>query len=140
MSAVGGTSTVDGQESSCNISYSNLPEITMIDLPFFASTNESAFSTLGGLEMTTNLVRDGVKNLSLKFPSSNALQGSIIGEKISTGGGLLLKIRRKKGGTATDLSSAPDQENIQIAVLGRVDNAYVFNQPADYQVPKYHWH
>ena len=129
--------TEDGRESSCCLTYSTLPKITMIDLPFFASTTESAFSTLGGIELIKNLVRDGAKNISLKFPSSNALQGSIVGEKISTGGGLLLKVRRRKERPMTDLLSAPCEKNVQITALGRIDSMYVFNQPTDYQVHIY---
>ena len=127
-------STEECQQSSCSISYSNLPEITMVDLPFFASSTEAAYSTLGGKEMTMALIRDGVKSLSLKFPSSNALQGSLVGERMNTGGGLLLKIRRKKEKLSSDLLDTPSQQKVLIEVLGRVDSAYVFTQPADYQV------
>ena len=127
----------DVRESSCRITYSTLPKITMIDLPFFASTTESAFSTLGGIELIKNLVRDGAKNMSLKFPSSNALQGSIVGEKVSTGGGLLLRVRRRKEKPVTGLPSTPCENDVQITAVGRVDSMYVFNQPSDYQVHMY---
>lgn len=124
----------EGQPSSCSISYSSLPEITMVELPFFASSTEAAYSTLGGKERTMHLIRDGVKSLTLKFPSSNALQGSLVGEKVNTGGGLLLKIRRLKEKPSFDLLDKPPQQKVLIEVLGRVDSAYVFTQPADYQV------
>ena len=81
-----------------------------------------------------HLIRDGVKSLTLKFPSSNALQGSLVGEKVNTGGGLLLKIRRLKEKPSFDLLDKPPQQKVLIEVLGRVDSAYVFTQPADYQV------
>jgi Tau95 Triple barrel domain len=120
--------------SAFSFKYSDLPEIVMVELPFFASSTDSAYSTLGGEKKLKMMIRDGAKTLSLKFPSLNSLQCSIPGEKVSTGGGLLLRVRRKK---VTD-SSSPEQGSQQhatiIQVLGRVDNAYVFNQPADYQV------
>jgi hypothetical protein len=117
--------------SSCSIKYNGLPEFTMIDLPFFATSTAAAYSTLGGEEATKNILRDDMKSMSLKFPSTNALQGSLVGEKVTTGGGLLLKIRRKK---ITDENQQNAQQNVVIEVLGRVDSAYIFNQPADYQV------
>jgi Tau95 Triple barrel domain len=120
--------------SAFSFKYFDLPEIVMVELPFFASSTDSAYSTLGGEKKMKMMIRDGAKTLSLKFPSLNSLQCSIPGEKVSTGGGLLLRVRRKK---VTD-SSSPQQGSQQhatiIQVLGRVDNAYVFNQPADYQV------
>lgn len=120
--------------SSCSFLYSSLPEIIAVELPFFASSIESAYSTLGGEEKVKTMIRDGAKSLSLKFPGLNSLQGSIIGEKATTGGGLLLRIRRKK--VSDKPSSLQDlvKQATSIQVLGRVESTYVFNQPADYQV------
>jgi hypothetical protein len=160
------SSAQDNIGSSLRIAYSNCPEITAVELPFFATSTKAAFSTLGGEEITKNLVRDGAEGMLLKFPSSNALQGSLAGKKTTTGGGLLVRIRRKKqkkipdgdgnndGNNVNDNGSSScringnnnsdnnsnnnsnDQQPTTITeVLGRVDNIYVFQEPADYQVP-----
>ena len=125
---------VPSDVESCRISYASLPEIIAIDLPFFATSTGSAYSTLGGEENVKALIRDGAKSLSLKFPSLNCLQGSIIGEKLSTGGGLLLRIRRKKCRVTSIQESSFTEDAACVQVIGRIDQIYQFNQPADYQV------
>jgi Tau95 Triple barrel domain len=120
--------------SAFSFKYSDLPEIVMVELPFFASSTDSAYSTLGGEKKLKMMIRDGAKTLSLKFPSLNSLQCSIPGEKVSTGGGLLLRVRRKKVTDSSNPQQGSQQHATIIQVFGRVDNAYVFNQPADYQV------
>ena len=42
---------------------------------------------------------------------------------MGTGGALVLRLRRKKNGTGPT----------QVDVVGRVDHAYAFHQPAEYQ-------
>lgn len=128
------SSDVPDDVGSCRISYASLPEIVAVDLPFFATSTASAYSTLGGEENVKALIRDGAKSLSLKFPSLNCLQGSIIGEKLSTGGGLLLRIRRKKCRVSANQESCISEDSASVQVIGRVDQIYQFNQPADYQV------
>ena len=128
------SSDTPGDVESCKISYASLPEMIAIDLPFFATSSASAYSTLGGEENVKALIRDGAKSLSLKFPSLNCLQGSIIGEKLSTGGGLLLRIRRKKCRVSSSNESCLAEDSTSVQVIGRVDQIYQFNQPADYQV------
>lgn len=123
-----------GDVESCKISYASLPEIIAIDLPFFATSSASAYSTLGGEENLKALIRDGAKSISLKFPSLNCLQGSIVGEKLSTGGGLLLRIRRKKCRVTLSPEACFTEDSTSVQVIGRVDQIYQFNQPADYQV------
>ena len=123
------------KKSSCTFKYSSLPEIITVDLPFFASSTEAAYSTLGGEERLKSLVREGAKTLNLKFPSQNCLQGALVGEKVSTGGGLLLRVRRRKVNPLSESgTSSLLGQDVTVAVLGRVDYAYLFNQPADYQV------
>ena len=122
------------EDSACSFVYSDLPEIVMVELPFFASSTDSAYSTLGGEKKMKMMIRDGAKTLSLKFPSLNSLQCSIPGEKVSTGGGLLLRVRRKKASASSSTQQGSQEHATTVQVLGRVDNAYIFNQPADYQV------
>lgn len=123
------------KKSSCTFKYSCLPEIIRVDLPFFASSTEAAYATLGGEEKLKIIVGEGAKNVNLRFPSQNCLQGSLVGEKVSTGGGLLLRVRRRKvNPLSTSQTISSLGEDVTVTVLGRVDSAYVFNQPADYQV------
>jgi hypothetical protein len=82
--------------------------------------------------------RDGGKNMMCKFPGDNVLQEGLAGQKIKTGGGILIKLRIKKikntgsGNEDTDLNTLLE-EAVKIEVLGRVDSSYVFNQLSDYQ-------
>ena len=108
-------------DDSCR--YSELPVLTAVELPFFSSSSASAVSILGGEDTVHNIIREEGKQLYARFPSQNALQSSLVGARTGTGGALVLRFRRKKNGNG----------HTQVDVVGRVDHAYVFRQPADYQ-------
>ena len=78
---------------------------------------------MGGEDTVHNIIKDEGKQLYARFPSQNALQSSIVGARTGTGGALVLRLRRKKNGTG----------RTQVDVVGRVDHAYSFHQPAEYQ-------
>jgi Tau95 Triple barrel domain len=124
----------DGMEGSCQkISYKDLPVLTAIELPFFALSRESAFEKLGGEQVVSETIRGSGSLLHLRFQSENCIQSPLEGELKSTGGALLLRVRRKKVQHATTVSSSGGNLPVDVQVVGRVDNAYVFQQPADYQ-------
>ena len=132
--------------------YGELPKITAVELPFFTQSPSVAFEALGGEETTCKTIANGGKVMHLKYSQLNRLEPMIRGENVSTNGGLLIRLRRRRivSNTTSMMNSSSDnsssntshtmctEQSIQyetdVKILGRVDRAYVFNDPADYQV------
>jgi hypothetical protein len=99
----------------------SLPLYKMIELPALTKSTDIALTHLGGLEHVHFSLSSGVRTLPFKLsnsPSSAALQGTL-----QTTSGLLLKVLRNKR-----------TKESKIIVIGRIENCYKFDVPADYQV------
>eukprot|EP01038_Epipyxis_sp_PR26KG_P016236 gene16236-22097_t len=121
-----------------------LPRFTVIELPCFVSSQETAFKMIGNEQLIAHqiyqhqlLADQGGRsnaNLQLKFPSNDPFRHNLLSSfhKVN---GLIVRITRKVRKNKLT-GCVLHQENFKCSskteVLGRIDYSYRFDIPADY--------
>jgi hypothetical protein len=105
----------------------SLPVFQIIELPCFIRDNQQALKCIGGLE---NAMKELVKsnpNICFRFPGENPLRSTLVATPKSKAS-LVLKVTRKKKKSTGEVISE------SVSIEGVVEKAFVFENPADYQV------
>ena len=116
---------ISSSQNSIRFKVGDIKKLIRIELPCLVKSNETAISTLGGINSLYGRLQTFTDDTKFTFQLPNAipLKSNIIGGVWSRHG-VVVKIRRKKS----------DKSDVKYIVEGVCLKSVIFNNPADYQV------